>query len=247
MNAPGTSRRGAARHRGLAQLEMLVAMAIAVCLLGGLYTIVENARRTYLAESALAQLHDRERLAMTRLADVIRSAGDYPDPVRNAAATSLPAGGGFASAGQGLFGTSGATPPGDTVSLRFVTASGDARVSCTGGSRPSGADRLDTVAFSVDAALGLVCALNGAPPVPLVAGISSLQVLYGVKTDFSVENGAVDSYLSAAQMRPADWSHVIVVNVTLAFQNPLAGQPGQPATIPFQRTIAVMAQSGVRT
>jgi type IV pilus assembly protein PilW len=89
--------------------------------------------------------------------------------------------------------------------------------------------------------------VNGAARLPLVTGVTNLQILYGVKTDFTQANGAVDSYLNAAEMTPADWSNVISVKVTLTFTNPLANPPGQPATITFQRVIGVMNHNGVST
>ncbi len=93
----------------------------------------------------------------------------------------------------------------------------------------------------------LTCALNNAAAVPLVSGIQSLKILYGVKTDFTADNGAVDSYLKASEMTAANWNNVISVKVTLTFLNPLAGQPNQPATIAFQRVVGVMNRAGVKT
>jgi hypothetical protein len=37
------------------------------------------------------------------------------------------------------------------------------------------------------------------------------------------------------------------VQVTLTFVNPMAAQPGQPATVTFIRNIAVMYKTGVAT
>jgi type IV pilus assembly protein PilW len=72
-----------------------------------------------------------------------------------------------------------------------------------------------------------------------------MNVLYGVKTNFSVTNTSADSYLTATQMTATDWSNVNSVRVTLVFLNPLAGQAGQPATISFSRVICVMNKCGV--
>ena len=93
----------------------------------------------------------------------------------------------------------------------------------------------------------LTCALNNAAAVPLVSGVQSLKILYGVKTDFTLDNGAVDSYLQASEMTAANWNNVISVTVTLTFLNPLAGQPNQPATIAVQRVVGVMNRAGVKT
>jgi len=242
--------RGPRRQRGLTLIELMVAMAIAIFLLGGLFTIVWNTKKTFVAQSGMAQLQDAERLAMTLVGDVVQQSGYFPNPVLNTAATTLPSGGVWANAGQGVTGTHVALPGNDTLTVRFMSASGDGTINCTGGTNTSGANVVYTNVFAITVVGGtptLTCALNGAAAVPLVAGIQNLQVLYGVKTDFTSNNGAVDSYLTATQMTATNWANVITVQVTLTFQNPMAGQAGQAATIPFTRTIAVMSQTGVRT
>jgi type IV pilus assembly protein PilW len=245
MNLQHASR--ARRQRGLTLIEIMVAMAIATFLLGGLFSIVFNTKKTFLAQSAMAQLQDSERLAMTLIGDVIQQGGYFPNPLVNTASSVLPAGGVWLSAGQGLSGTTTATVPGDTLTVRFMSASGDGTINCNGGTWAGAGNQIYTNVFSIDGAGNLACQLNGGAVLPLVANVQSLKILYGVKTNFTSNNGAVDSYMTSTQMTAANWNNVIVVNVTLTFLNPLAGQPGQAATIPFQRTIAVMAQTGVRS
>jgi type IV pilus assembly protein PilW len=258
MNAHPNNRyrNRAARQRGLTLVEIMVAMAIALFLLGGLFTIVQNTKKTFVAQNNMAQLQDSERLAMTLITDVIQAASYYPNPTVNLP-TVLPAGGLWANAGQGLFGTTGGAAPGDTIYVRFMTANNDQIINCTGGSNATGANKIYTSEFLVDANGNLACRLNGAAPQPLVGGpngvpgpgsIVSLKILYGVKTDFTVNNGAVDSYLDSTQMSNANWANVIAVQVVLTFNNPLYLQtPNQPQFIRFQRVVDVMAQTGVRT
>ncbi len=242
-----TPRTSPRRQYGVTLVELMIAMAIAVFLLGGLFMIVGNTKRTFIAQSGMAQLQDAERLAMTLIGDVIQQSGYFPDPTTNPAALLMPSGGVWANAGQGLTGTTGGAAPGDTITVRFVSASGDGTINCTGGTFGGAGTQLYTNVFSIDASGNLACSLNGAAAVPLVSGLQSLKVLYGVKTNFATNNGAVDSYMTSAQMAAANWQNVITVQVTLTFLNPMAGQPNQPATIPFTRTIAVMSQTGVRT
>ncbi len=225
-------------------------MSIGVFLLGGLFTIVQNTRATFTTQNQLAQLQDNERLAMSLIADVIESAGYYPDPTSNTAQSALPVVGTFATAGQGIVGTPGAAPPGDTITVRFMTAPNDGLINCTGGSNATVGPLVYTNAMSVDASGNLACKLNGAATAtPLVSGLTNMTVLYGVKTDFAQNNGAVDSYLTAAQLNggTGSWSNVVDVQVTLTFLNPLSNHLGQPPTITFQRVIAVMAQTGAKT
>jgi type IV pilus assembly protein PilW len=237
----------ARRQRGLTLIELMVAMAIAGFLLGGLFSIVWNTKKTFVAQSGMAQLQDSERLAMTLIGDVVQQAGYFPNPLVNTPAV-LPVTGVWVNSGQGLTGTTGGAAPGDTLTVRFLTAGGDGTINCTGGTNPGPGNLMYTNVFSVDApSSSLMCALNGAAAVPLITGVQSLKILYGVKTNFAANNGAVDTYLTSAQMVAANWNNVISVQITLTFKNPLWGQPGQAQFIPFQRTIAVMAQTGVRT
>ena len=250
------SLRQAARQRGLTLVEIMVAMAISLFLIGGLLTIVQSTRKTYSSQNQLAQLQDNERLAMTLLGDVIQAAGYFPDPTTNTVTGALPVVasayplGPFATAGQPITGTTSVALAGDRIIVRFLTAPNDGMINCTGSSNTTAANAMYTNAFRVATIGGvsyLTCALNNAAAVPLVAGVQSVKFLYGVKTDFTADNGAVDSYLKASEMTAANWNNVISVSVTLTFVNPLAGQPNQPATIAFQRVVSVMNRAGVKT
>ena len=235
------------RERGLTLVELMVSMAIAVFLLTGVLTIFQNTRHTFTTQNQMAQLQDNERLAMTLISDVIESAGYFPDPTVNTSLSALPTDPLFAAAGQAVVGTANAAPPGDTIVVRFLTNPNDNVINCVGGTNTTGAVLLYENVFSLDGLGNLRCAVNGAPSVPLVAGVQNMRIYYGVKTNFAVQNGAVDSYLRANEMLPAYWSNVISVKVVLTFTNPLAGQPNQPPTIQFERVVAVMNHAGVST
>jgi hypothetical protein len=89
----------------------------------------------------------------------------------------------------------------------------------------------------------LNCTLGGTlgvnAPVALVSGVTNLQVLYGVKTNFALANDNADTYLNAAQMNAnlSNWQNIICVKVTLTFDNSVLqakSQPtGQPASCRF--------------
>jgi type IV pilus assembly protein PilW len=250
--------RGRRHHqRGFTLVELSVAVLIALFLLGGLLIIVQDNRRAFNGQSQAAQLQDGERLAMTIIADVIESAGYFPDPVSNNSAGMLPAGTSytwnFASAGQSVVGSDSATAPGAKIVVRYATASGDGILNCSGASNTSGANQTYVSVFWVKLAAGgtpdqLICTMNGTD-YPLVSGIHNLQVLYGVKTDFTVDDYSVDTYLNAAQMAAANWPNVTSVRITLSFNNPfyVAGVGGQPQYIQFQRVIGINNRGGVKT
>jgi type IV pilus assembly protein PilW len=63
-----------------------------------------------------------------------------------------------------------------------------------------------------------------------------------------VSSNSVDAYLNATAVTGLNlWPSVRSVQVTLTFVNPMAAQPGQPATVTFTRNIAVMYKTGVAT
>lgn len=248
--APSSSARRAA---GFTLVELMVTVAIAVFLLGGLVTVLENTRTTYGNQQALAQFQDQQRFAMAVVTSVIEAGGYYPSPVTETQASALPVTGSFTTAGQAFWGTGTAgAAPGDTLYIRFRTASGDGVINCSGGANTTGAEHTYTNEFSIVAGQ-LACALSvdgGAftAAVPLVPGITNLQVYYGVKRLASANDYGVDTYVPASFMNGTDWSQVSAVRVILTFTNPLKGQPGQPnATLQFERVVEVMARAGDHT
>ena len=70
-------------ERGFTLIEILIALLIGLFLLGALLTIVQANRTVFGNQNKLAQLQDGERMAMTVMADVIQSAGYFPDPTTN--------------------------------------------------------------------------------------------------------------------------------------------------------------------
>jgi type IV pilus assembly protein PilW len=245
---------------GFTLVELMVAMAIGLFLVGGLITLMGGMRRTYTTQTGLSQLQDNERVAMTLITDVLQAAGYFPLPTTNTAQTVFPATSPFTVQGQSIFGQP-AVPAsaGDTLTVRFLTngtaatIDADNLINCTGNTSPTAITFVNT--FSVDSLTGdLVCALNGGAPVHLVSGLVSMQVLYGVHTNTSLTDYSVDTYMSAAAVTAAaDWLAVISVKVTLTFTNPTYGNlPGQsttkvPQTVVFTRVIDVMNQTGVTT
>lgn len=242
---------------GFTVVELMVALLIGLFLLGGLLTLVQDNRRSFSSQNQLAQLQDAERMAMTMITDVIQSAGYYPDPTTNSATLLLPASGAFAAAGQAVVGTYNAVAPGDSISVRYATNSGDGIVNCIGQSNTSGGVVSYTNTFSVVNGQ-LVCTMNGTAyniigTVPLANGsfngvvVNNMSILYGVTTGPSPNN--VDTYYTATNV--PNWSNVISVQVTLQFNNPMwsAAAAAQGTTVPqyltFQRVITVMGQAGI--
>jgi type IV pilus assembly protein PilW len=240
------------RVRGFTLVELMVSITVALFLIGGIMTVVQHTRSTFQVQNQMAQLQDSERIAMTLIAGVIQSAGYYPDPHSNTAATALPVTAAFTTAGTPtILGTHSATAP-DTITVRYAVNDSDNAYNCMGGTNTTGS--LDTWenTFSVDTtAKQLKCTLwsksaGAATTAPLVDGVTNLQIVYGVNTKggSSATNSCVDTYISSGSMTTANWPNICTVTVTLTFQNP-APAPGGAATVQFTRTIAVMNMVGV--
>lgn len=249
-------------ERGFTLVELMVTVGIALFLLWGLTTVVQNVRVANLNQQGLANLQDQERFALTVITDVVQAGGYLPDPTALTPATSLAATAPFLTPGQAFFGTHQVAAPGDKLEVRYRTGldhdgNPDNVILCDGSTNtaqlPSAAF---TNVFSVATAGpgvvgGLYCQVNNlgpsakAPGALLVPGVQSLTVYYGVKRDFTLSDYNVDTYLTADQMLNADWNNISAVRVILVFTNPLAGQPGQLPTVTFERVIEVMARGGV--
>jgi len=235
-------RRGS--QRGYSLIEVSVAMAVALFLLGGMFTVLQSTRKNSGNQNALAELQDQQRIAMTMLTDVIQQAGYFPnaqtDKITDILLPSAP----FVAAGQSMFG--GTDAYGDFVTIRYVGDSSGNVLDCRGSPIPNGTVEqmkfhIQPLNANVNAPLTLWCSVNGADA-PLVPNVRSLAISYGVDVSGT---GSVSAYLPANQMAPY-WTNVESVKLTLGFTNPLFGQPGQiKQTISFNRVVGIMANSGV--
>jgi type IV pilus assembly protein PilW len=265
-------RQGFLIQRGFTLIELMIAITISVFLIGGLLMMVQSTRNAFGNQNLLAQLQDNERLVMTFVAEVVESAGYFPDPVNNKFDTMflafpgnnaglIPHGNGsFGTAGQSVFGTTSAALGGDTVTIRYAAGQNDNVFNCLGSTNTTpGTDVfINTfwVNFAVPTNPVLTCTVSSAKiaatDVPLVNGVQKLSILYGVKRSTSaVSTGScADTYLNAGQMAPngllapLDWFNVCSINLTISFINPL--NPTGPPII-INRVIATMTAAGVNS
>ncbi|MFH1818241.1 MAG: PilW family protein [Pseudomonadota bacterium] len=232
------------RERGLSLVELMVALTIGLFLLLGLGTMFSAMRQTSNARNGLSALQDSERMAMVFLGSAVQGAGSFPigsSPNFNTAILEFPVAAASPPdpsyiAGQSIRGTTGATPGTDILSVRFRSNPAATGVGAIQGCSSSitANNVLYTNTFRVSNG-NLVCTQNGTDT-PMVSGVAGMTVLYGVDPG---NTGSVTAYVTASSV--TNWSAVKTVNITLQFTNPLAGQPGQPATVNFSRTIAVMS------
>ncbi|HEY6454451.1 MAG TPA: PilW family protein [Steroidobacteraceae bacterium] len=256
------------RQRGFSLIELSIAVLIALFLLGGLVTMVMGTRRTNGTQSALSQLQDNQRIAMTLITNVVQQAG-YFDPiatVQNSFASET-----IASLavppGPGLYGTYNAMAPGDTVVARFFAPLNDTThtvIDCAGQSNVGGPGGVwYTNLFQVAQVGGtwwLQCQsqTSGAagPLVNLIPNVTNMSVLYAVASGATGDDYSVVQYLNATQVGASNnWLNVTAIKVTLTFLVPVYGTTGgqmQPSSAPggtttIQRVIPVMSRVGVDT
>ncbi|MGJ7528326.1 PilW family protein [Variovorax sp. GB1P17] len=236
------------RQAGLGLVELMVALLIGLFLLLVMGSVFLNMKQAFTSQDQLAQLQDNERLVLTVLTTTIQTSGYFPDPLVNTAATDLPAatGTGYGSflAGQGVVGLGNATSASDTITSRYMTASGDGIMDCLGNVNPatSGANKLVMNTFTVSAAHELVCSTDGGTTTtPLVGGVTSLKVLYATDT---AGDGKALQYLDAATVTTnAWWPQVHTAQITVTLDNPFATQAGQPPTIAWTQIVNLMNKS----
>jgi type IV pilus assembly protein PilW len=243
MNKKPTAKLALRRERGFTMLELMIAMTIGIFLLGALLVIVQTNKQVFGNQNKLSQLQDAERMAVTMMTDVIQSAGYFPDPTHNTYTSTLTAIAPFAS-GESVNGQYNPTlPGGDTISVRYMTASGDGILKCDGLPNTSGANQIYVNSFQV-VGNQLICSVGGAN-YNLVSGVTNLQIYYGIKANLAAAGNDVDTYVTADKV--PSWGNVMTVRIILTFTNPLynaAAPQGQPATFQLQRVVAVMNKQG---
>jgi type IV pilus assembly protein PilW len=264
---PGRLAGAQRRQRGFSMIELIVAMVVAVFLLAGLFTVLQQNQDTSAEQTALAQLQDNERFAMSIITAMVETAGYYPYQtagVINSQGTLLPVDGTteFATPGQAVVGGSNGGG-GDMLISRFVTNPNDGISSCLGHTNTTASTFYYKNILQVDSTQNaLTCSDdNGVTAVVLVTNVQSLSVSWGVNTTAGSPNSncPATTYYTTAQLlsvAPSTtqnlyWTNVCTVQVSLTFINPLAHlaangapTPGQPATVTFTKTITLMNRSG---
>ena len=253
---------------GYSLVELSVALAVALFLLAGMFSILQSTRKTSTSQSQLAQLQDNERIAMTMITGVVETGGYYPNPDTNTIDTQLPAAGVFQQTGQFVYSTANPTAAlGDTLVVRYNAGAKQDVINCQGASNAGQAaattyvNEFRILQDSKTTPPYLACSTDGGNTfAKLVNNISKMQIFYGVNTAATVANTIgvpVDSYLSPSDMatkaaaNAAIWTNVYSVKVMLTFPNPLASQPGlpvvpgQPAAFTFTEVIGLMSRIGV--
>ena len=199
MSTHANNRMRPARNaRGFTLVELMVTVAIALFLLGGLLTIVQTVRQSNISQQALAQLQDEQRFTITVITDAIQSAGYFANPltdtIRNFGAAPNPApttgtaaflvGSAFTGFHTVGAADSAARTPWPRVSWSHpATVDPLRRYRQLAGGRSGDLYRGFLRTGHRGARHQLMCSVNGAAPVALVTGVTAMAVYYGVKRD----------------------------------------------------------------
>jgi type IV pilus assembly protein PilW len=248
-------RKLSSRQSGMSLISLMVGLTIGLLLLAGLFQIWLQTRQTFGAQGQLAQLQDNERMVLTTMANTIQTGGYYPiylnysatPPATPYTSSSLIAIGNFTTAGQSLYGTYSATPPGDTLSVRFIadntsTTANNTTLDCQGQTQATGT--LVTNTYQINGGL-LQCSTDGSKTWQTIINnpVANMTILYGIDT-LGNGDGTQLEYLTADKVQAGTyWGKVISVQIQLTFNNPLYGQPGQSGQAAFlpviKRTVAI--------
>lgn len=222
----------------------MIAIVVSSFLLLILFTIWDSTRDTFSTSGSLSDLQDKERLALSIIANTVHVAGYYPvylnyetpAPAKPYSTSDFTVSGSMFASGQVAAGTHSSSAPGDSLLLRFIADKNLDTLDCLGQSEGTGT--LVTNTFSVKNG-DLQCSVNGGTAQTIVSGVSNMSVLFGVDQK---GNGSPSQYMDANAVTTAgDWSAVVSVIVSLTFDNPLAGQAGQSMTLtPIRRVMALM-------
>ena len=229
------------RQAGFTLVEMMVAVTIGLIVVVGMTASFVNLKTAFRSQDKLAQLQDNERLAMSVLTTSLNEAGFHPSPKVTAATeilASTPTGAGPTMvAGVGLMGAAATGNYSESLGVAYAAPAGSDLMSCLGTNNAAGTATASVRnTFYVDTTTNsLMCAVvinngvsdamaNGGTAQPLISGIQSISMAYGIAPAGTVQ---VNGYKSVANV--TDWTTVKSVRITMTFVNPFDST--QPAIV----------------
>lgn len=197
---------GYARQKGFTLLELMVAGFLGLLLLGGVIQLFLGSNRTYTMQDELATMQENGRFSLLFLKQQIQQSGWFENSNLQGD-TGLP-----------IDMTTSQDGTTDTITINYSTVvNGAANVDCNGAVV---ADGNITNTFSV-VDNELVCRGNGGGAAqPLIDGVESFQVLYGVESDGACPDGVVNNYLNQTDVVAAGLQDkVIAVRIGILLQS----------------------------
>jgi type II secretory pathway pseudopilin PulG len=250
---------GARSQGGFTLVELMVTVGIALFLLGGLVTIMQNVRQANLTQGSLNSLLDEQRFALTVMADAIQVAGYVANPTLDTSANWAAVGLFPAQAAiTGQHSPAGVVPDStaqDTIFVRFDTVPaagspfGTGPILCNGTDTSVLPANSYIIGFRVQSNT-LQCSVDGGNSwESIVPGVQALAIYYGINRGSPGADYNIDTYVTADNLvPPTDFLTISSVRIAITFLNPLwaPGSP-QPQLITVERVVQVMNRAGVVT
>lgn len=191
------------KQKGFTIVELLIAGLLGIILIAGVIQLFVGSNANYTLQDELADIQEDGRFAMIFLENEIQRGGwidDFNARVPPAVDLNL-----------------SLDAASDSVAVSYkVPVDGVSNVDCNGSNV---ADGYVTNTFLVggDSGEELMCLGNGAGAVaqPLINGVKNFQVLYGVESNATCPDGAVNQYMTRDQVL-AGGSNLVIVSVRVA-------------------------------
>lgn len=177
----------AGKQKGFTLIELMIAGVLGLLLLTGVVQLFLGSNRNFTLQDELAGIQEDGRFMLLFLSDQVAMAG-WTDP----SLSEMRAAVNFANSSDGA---------NDAVAFTYVRpVDGVQNLDCNG--NPV-ADGIITNVFTI-ANNELLCGGLGAGAAqPLIDGVESFQVLYGVETETVCPDGAVDRYMTRNEVNAA--------------------------------------------
>lgn len=197
------------RMRGLSLVELMVALAVSLLLLAGVFQIYLGNRQSYDTQQGISLVQESGRFATLFLSRSIRHAG-YLSSVYDRPSDA------FDAANPPVAGVENGNNP-DSITVRYQGQNGAPVLDCFGQAVPVNVTVASQFSLSDPDAAGLRslrCQRVGidATPRPLVEGVQNMQIIYGVDRT-SNDQRDTSNYVTANNI--TNWQDVRTVRIEL--------------------------------
>ena len=257
------------RHqRGLTILELMIALALSIVLIGGVITIYTSSKKTYQTRDQLSLMDENARVALVTLTRSLEHAnykmwsGDYfirPDAITANRITNALCSDGernIKALNKLKVTANGSGSESDSVGIAFAADDnlyldclnmGDNAHAIACRTNASGTSQYVYNSFYADESdtdhkPNLFCissrALN---PIPITQGVENIQFLYGVDSDNDA-NHTVDQYLTASEVETKHlWQKILTIKVAILMRS------NEPALDQAQAKVYKLLDTSINT
>lgn len=212
---------------GFSLVELMIAMTIGLVIALVIGELFVANQRTYTVQDENARVQENARFALAMLSRQVRMAGFRRSECNAAAVCFFDSGANAVIAGS----NDGDTNSSDRIQIQFFgsdntagTASDNSVADCLGNSKRMSERVNDTFLIAPNPANSneptLYCQRAGdaAPGTPLVAGVESMQILYGEDSNQADAAKTADRYLPAGNPS-LDMTRVVSVRISMLFRS----------------------------